>query len=194
METKKFNIVLLGTPGSGKGTQAKLIAEKYGLKHISTGDLFRKEISLHNSLGIEAQSFIDKGELCPDKLTLDMLNDYIGLFPDEKGYILDGVPRTIKQAQLLDGVGYDHKINIDIVIYLSVKQREIVRRMIERAAVESRSDDTPEVIKNRINNYFAQTKPLESYYQKDKIFKINGMDTPENVFKEICHVLDQFIH
>lgn len=193
METKKFNIVLLGTPGSGKGTQAKMIAEKYNLKHVSTGELFRKEISLHNALGIQAQSYIDRGELCPDTLTLDMLNDYLNHFSDAKGYILDGVPRTIKQAQLLDGVGYDKKITIDLVIYLAVNQREIEKRMLERAKLEGRSDDTPEVIKNRINNYFAQTKPLESYYQKDKIFRINGMNEPEEVFKDVCTVIDKYI-
>ncbi|HNW67562.1 MAG TPA: adenylate kinase [Bacteroidales bacterium] len=190
---KKFNIVLLGAPGSGKGTQAQKITEKYGLKHVSTGELFRKEISLQNELGLKAQSYIDRGELCPDILTIEMLHHYLDLFPEAKGYILDGVPRTIKQAQLLDGVGYPKNIPVDLIIYLSVNQLEIVARMIKRAEIEKRSDDTPEVIKNRINNYFAQTKPLESYYQKSKIYKVNGMNDAETVFTDICHIIDQFI-
>ena len=107
----QFNIVLLGAPGSGKGTQAPKIMEKYGLFHISTGDMFRKEIASQSPIGLKAKSIIERGELCPDDVTLDMLNSFLSKLGECKGYILDGVPRTLEQAHMMDGINYDKPIS-----------------------------------------------------------------------------------
>lgn len=183
---EKFNIVMLGAPGSGKGTQAKFIAEQFHLAHISTGDLFRKEIASGNALGLEAKSYIDRGSLCPDSLTINMLHDFLGQLPEVRGHIFDGVPRTIQQAEMLDGVGFPTRLPLNMVINLNVDQEEIVARMLKRAAIEKRSDDTPEIIEKRISNYFAQTKPLEEYYEAKGILRqVNGMGSVESISKAI---------
>lgn len=187
---ERFNIVMLGAPGSGKGTQAKVMAEKFNLAHISTGDLFRKNISAGTTLGIEAQSYIGRGALCPDSLTINMLYDALAQMPDIKGCILDGVPRTIEQADMLAGKGHPSTLPIHLVINLNVEQDEIVRRMLRRAELEGRADDTPEIIEKRIANYFAQTKPLENYYEaKGVLRQVNGMDTVEAISAAIEQVV-----
>ncbi len=187
---EKFNIVMLGAPGSGKGTQAKLMAEKFNLAHISTGDLFRKNISAGTALGQEAQSYISRGALCPDSLTINMLHDALAQMPDIKGCILDGVPRTIEQADMLAGKGVPTSLPIHLVINLNVEQDEIVRRMLKRAELEGRADDTPEIIEKRIANYFAQTKPLEEYYEaKGVLRQVNGMDSVEAISSAIEQVV-----
>ncbi len=189
---KKFNIVMLGAPGSGKGTQAKIMAQKFNLAHVSTGDLFRKNIANNTSLGVEAQSYINRGALCPDSLTINMLHDCLEQMPEIIGSILDGVPRTIQQAEMLDGIGHDKQLPISLVINLNVDEAEIIKRMLNRARLEGRSDDTPEIIEKRIANYFAQTKPLEEYYAAKGILRhINGMDTVENISAEICRILEE---
>ena len=189
---KKFNIVMLGAPGSGKGTQAKIMAQKFNLAHVSTGDLFRKNIANNTSLGVEAQSYINRGVLCPDSLTINMLHDCLEQMPEIIGSILDGVPRTIQQAEMLDGIGHDKQLPISLVINLNVDEAEIIKRMLNRARLEGRSDDTPEIIEKRIANYFAQTKPLEEYYAAKGILRhINGMDTVENISAEICRILEE---
>ncbi|MBQ7550822.1 MAG: adenylate kinase [Bacteroidales bacterium] len=188
---KKFNIVMLGAPGSGKGTQAQLMAQEFGLQHISTGELFRKQIASKSALGLEAQSYIDKGNLCPDSLTINMLYDYLTHFESAKGFILDGVPRTIQQAEMLDGVGMSESLNVDLVINLNVPEDEIIRRMLERAKLQGRSDDTPEIIEKRIHNYFTLTRPLEDYYQKKSILsQVNGRGTIEEIFEEIKKLIE----
>ena len=187
---KKFNIVMLGAPGSGKGTQAKIMAQKFNLAHVSTGDLFRKNIANSTPLGVEAQSYINRGALCPDSLTINMLHDCLEQMPEIIGSILDGVPRTIQQAEMLDGIGHDKNLSISLVINLNVDEEEIIKRMLNRARLEGRSDDTPEIIEKRIANYFAQTKPLEEYYAAKGLLRhINGMDTVENISEEICRII-----
>lgn len=188
---EKFNIVMLGAPGSGKGTQAKILAEKFNLAHISTGDLFRKQISSGSPLGLEAKSYIDRGALCPDSLTINMLHDFLTKLPEVKGHIFDGVPRTVQQAQMLDGVGFPTVLPLHLVLNLNVDADEISRRLLKRAEIEGRSDDTPEIIEKRIQNYFAQTKPLEDYYEKKGILRqINGIGTVEEIFAELCKVVE----
>lgn len=187
---EKFNIVMLGAPGSGKGTQAKIMAQKFQFSHVSTGDLFRKNMSEGTPLGIEARSYIDRGALCPDSLTINMLHDFLENMPEVKGCILDGVPRTTLQAEMLDGVGHAKHLPIHLVINLNVEPDELMKRMLNRAKLEGRSDDTPEIIAKRFENYFAQTKPLEEFYAKKGILRqINGMDTVENISAEICRVV-----
>ncbi|MEG1555893.1 MAG: adenylate kinase [Bacteroidales bacterium] len=186
-----LNIVLLGAPGSGKGTQAQLIKEKYRLDHVSTGDMFRREIASKSAIGLHAKEIIDRGGLCPDSLTLDMLNSYLIKFHAAKGYILDGVPRTIEQAKMMDGIDYAPPVPVTLVIYIYVEEEEMTKRILKRAELLGRSDDTPEVIKTRISNYYRQTKPLKNYYEKQhKLYEVNGMNSVEEVFKNICIIID----
>lgn len=189
---KKFTIVMLGAPGSGKGTQAKILAQKFNLAHISTGDLFRKQIASGNALGQEAKSYIDRGALCPDSLTINMLHDFLSTMPEVEGYILDGVPRTTDQADMLAGKGMDKTLPIDLVLNLNVDKDELKSRMLKRAAIEGRSDDTPEIIEKRMANYFAQTKPLEEYYEKKGILRqIHGMGSVESITADLAKAIEE---
>lgn len=191
MNNNQFNIVLLGAPGSGKGTQAPKLMEKFKLHHISTGDMFRKEIASQSPIGIKAKSIIDNGGLCPDDVTLDMLNSYLSKLGECKGYILDGVPRTIEQAQMLDGINYDKPVSISKVVYIKIDEEEIIKRILKRAAELGRTDDTLEVAKNRTEQYFKLTHPLIDYYKKQgKLIEINGMQTIDEVFADICKALE----
>lgn len=191
MNNNQFNIVLLGAPGSGKGTQAPKLMEKFKLHHISTGDMFRKEIASQSPIGIKAKSIIDNGGLCPDDVTLDMLNSYLSKLGECKGYILDGVPRTIEQAQMLDGINYDKPVSISKVVYIKIDEEEIIKRILKRAAELGRTDDTPEVAKNRTEQYFKLTHPLIDYYKKQgKLIEIDGMQTIDEVFADICKALE----
>mgnify|MGYP003296922393 FL=1 len=186
-----MKIIMLGAPGAGKGTQAKLIAEKFGFDHVSTGDLFRYEISHKTPLGLKAQEIINRGDLCPDDITLGMLNNHIQKHADSKGFIFDGVPRTIKQAEMLDDKNLFKDLNIDMVLYLYVEMEEVERRILKRAQIENRADDTPETVKSRVANFFEQTMPLEEYYNNEgKVIRIDGMQDIEHVFADICKAIE----
>jgi adenylate kinase len=161
----QINLVMFGAPGSGKGTQAKQMAEKFNLEHVSTGDLFRYEISHKTPLGLKAQEIINRGDLCPDDITLGMLRNHIEKHADSKGFIFDGVPRTIKQAEMLDDPTFFKSLDITKVIYLKVEMEEVQRRILKRAEIEQRADDTPATVKARVENFFAQTMPLVDYYR-----------------------------
>ncbi len=188
---KQINIVMFGAPGSGKGTQAKQMAEKFQLEHVSTGDLFRYEISHKTPLGLKAQEIINRGDLCPDDITLGMLRNHIEKHTDSKGFIFDGVPRTIKQAEMLDDPSFFTDLDITKVIYLKVEMEEVQRRILKRAEIEQRADDTPATVKARVENFFAQTMPLVDYYEKQgKLVEINGMQDIEHVFSDICKVIE----
>ena len=188
-----FNIVLLGAPGSGKGTQAVLLKEKYELAHASTGDLYRKEMAACSPLGMRAKEIINRGDLCPDELTLDMLYQFCCSCNHTRGFLLDGVPRTIEQAQMMEGTGYPNIIPVTLAVYLEVDENEVVERLSKRAIELNRADDTPEVIRQRIVNYEIQTKPLIDYYHaQNKLIKVNGMQSVEDVFADICKMIDQF--
>ncbi|MBQ2513968.1 MAG: adenylate kinase [Bacteroidales bacterium] len=188
---KQINIVMFGAPGSGKGTQAKQMAEKFQLEHVSTGDLFRYEISHKTPLGLKAQEIINRGDLCPDDITLGMLRNHIEKHADSKGFIFDGVPRTIKQAEMLDDPSFFTDLDITKVIYLKVEMEEVQHRILKRAEIEQRADDTPATVKARVENFFAQTMPLVDYYEKQgKLVEINGMQDIEHVFSDICKVIE----
>lgn len=187
-----FNIVLLGAPGCGKGTQADLIKRRYNLYHVSTGDLYRKEIAAGTELGLMAKELIDRGELCPDELTLNMLFEYLTHHSRTKGFILDGVPRTLEQAHMMEGVGFDHVININMAIYLKVEKEVVAERLYKRAQLIGRTDDSPEVIKQRIITYENLTYPVAKYFrQKGLLYKIDGMRSVEEVFGDICKAIDE---
>jgi len=188
-----FNIVLLGAPGSGKGTQALLLKEKYSLEHASTGDLYRKEMAACSPLGMKAKEIINRGDLCPDELTLDMLYHFCCSCKKTRGFLLDGVPRTLEQAQMMEGNGYPNVIPVTLAVYLEVDENEVVERLSKRAVELNRADDTPEVIRQRIVNYELQTKPLiDYYYAQNKLIKVNGMQSVEEVFADICKMIDSF--
>jgi len=188
-----FNIVLLGAPGSGKGTQANLLKQRYHLEHISTGDLYRKEIASGSPIGMMAKRIIDKGNLCPDELTLDLLYHFCSSFKNAHGFLLDGVPRTLKQAQMMEGIGYPHIIPITLAIYIKVDEDEVIDRLAKRAILLKRTDDTPEVIRQRFINYESQTKPLIAHYrEQNKLIKVNGMQSVEEVFLNICEDIDVY--
>ena len=188
-----FNIVLLGAPGSGKGTQADLLKEQFSLVHASTGDLYRKEMAACSPLGMRAKEIINRGDLCPDELTLDMLYQFCLSHKNSRGFLLDGVPRTLEQAQMMEGIGYPNIIPVTMAIYLEVDENVVVERLAKRAAELNRTDDTPEVIRQRIANYERQTKPLIDYYHaQNKLIKANGMQTVEDVFLDICKMIDHF--
>lgn len=191
MDMKQINIVVFGAPGSGKGTQAKRMAEKFGLMHVSTGDLFRYEMSNKTPLGLKAQEIINRGDLCPDDITLGMLKNHIDNNKESKGFIFDGVPRTIKQAEMLDDKSLFDSIDITKVIYLKVDTEEVERRILKRAQIEQRADDTPETVKARVGNFFAQTMPLVDYYRSQgKLAEVDGMQDIDNVFGSICEIIE----
>ena len=190
--SNQITLVMFGAPGSGKGTQAKQMAEKFNLEHVSTGDLFRYEISHKTPLGLKAQEIINRGGLCPDDITLGMLRNHIEKHADCKGFIFDGVPRTIKQAEMLDDPTFFKSLDITKVIYLKVEMEEVQRRILKRAEIEQRADDTPATVKTRVENFFAQTMPLVDYYRNQgKLVEINGMQDIEHVFADICAVVEK---
>ena len=182
-----LNLILFGPPGSGKGTQASNIVEKYNLLHISTGDLFRYEMGNNTPLGIEAKSYISKGELVPDEVTIGMLKNKVNANPDVNGYIFDGFPRTIAQANALDNFLSEKGEEVSILIALDVSDDEIVKRLLNRGLTSGRADDNDEsIIRNRIDVYNAETAQVYSYYaEKSKSNKVDGLGTIEEIFDRI---------
>ncbi len=188
-----INIILFGPPGSGKGTQSIKIAEKYGLVHISTGDIFRREIRGKSDLGIKVRSFIEKGELVPDELLIDILKAAMVKYHDPKGFVFDGFPRTITQARDLDKLMEEMGSKITLVLVLDVNEDEIIGRLLKRAELEGRSDDNEDVIKNRLKVYRDETEPLIRFYEGKKLSEIvNGIGGIDNIFNNLCEVIDRY--
>lgn len=189
-----LNLILLGGPGSGKGTQAALIKQCFQLEHISTGEMFRKEMAKGTEIGLLAKATIDKGDLCSDELTMAVLRNCLASFENSKGFIFDGVPRTIAQAEMMDNLDDRSFTPIHTVFHLHVNEEEIVNRIVKRAKEEGRSDDTPEIVKHRIQNYYLQTSPLIKYYKdQNKLIEINGMQTVEVVFSNISTHIKKYL-
>ena len=190
-----INLILFGPPGSGKGTQAAKLVEKYNLLHISTGDLFRYEIGNSTPLGMEAKSYIDKGELVPDSVTIGMLRNKVEANPEVAGYIFDGFPRTVPQAQALDQLMGELSTSISKLILLDVDDDEIVTRLLERGKTSGRSDDQNEgTIRNRINVFKSETSPVYDFYaEQDKSVKVQGMGTIDMIFDRLCEEIDVFV-
>lgn len=187
-----FNIVIFGAPGSGKGTQSERIAKKYGLHHISTGEVLRQEIADKSELGLIAQEYISNGYLVPDDLVINMLADMINKHPDIKGFLFDGFPRTITQGEALDSLLREKNTSIAMVLNLSVDEKESISRMLKRGEQSGRSDDNLETIKKRIEVYKEQTEPLTDYYKKQgKLFRITGSGTSEDVLEKIMEEIDR---
>src|SRR3954466_16401428 len=159
-----FNIILFGPPGSGKGTQSERLVLKYGLKHLSTGDLLRSEIAAQTPLGLEAKSFMDKGQLVPDEVVIGMISSALDNNPDAKGFLFDGFPRTEAQAEALDKLLKMKKTEIHVVLALQVSEEELVNRLLNRGKTSGRSDDTgEEVVRARIKEYQDKTTVVADY-------------------------------
>ena len=188
------NFVLFGKPGSGKGTQAEHLSEKYKLYHISTGDLFRKNISQNTNLGLLAQSYMDKGELVPDEVTIKMLENEIKENPKSKGFLFDGFPRTIAQAESLDKFLKSINMQINATIALDVDEEELISRIIDRGKTSNRSyDQDIEKIQNRFNEYNIKTSTLSKYYKdQKKFFEVDGSGTVDEITKRLFDLIDSF--
>lgn len=214
-----MKIILLGAPGAGKGTQAKSISNKYSIPHISTGDIFRKNISEMTPLGIEAKKYIDNGKLVPDELTIDLVKDRLMQADCKNGCLLDGFPRTVKQAEALDKFLSENDDNIDVALLVEVAREFILERMTGRRVCPScgasyhvkfnppknvgtcdvcgsdvihRADDTEETVNKRLDIYDEQTQPLIEYYKNIGLLSVvDGTQAINDVFKNVCEVLEK---
>ncbi|AGK99201.1 adenylate kinase [Clostridium pasteurianum] len=212
-----MNIILLGPPGAGKGTQAKQISDKYNIPHISTGDIFRKNISEKTELGVKAQGYIDKGLLVPDELTIDIVKDRLSNVDCKNGFLLDGFPRTVKQAEALDLFLEDKEHKIDYALLIKVPESSILERMTGRRVcskcgasyhikfnpskvagkcdicgsdIIQRKDDSEETVQERLDVYSRQTEPLIDYYTSAKILcAVDGTQDIDVVFENVCDIL-----
>jgi adenylate kinase len=188
-----LNIVLFGPPGAGKGTQSEKLIAKYQLIHLSTGDIFRANIKGATELGMLAKSFMDKGQLVPDEVTISMLESEVNKYPDAKGFIFDGFPRTIAQAKALDIFLSKRGQSLSAVLSLEVKEDELRQRLAERAKSSGRPDDAnPEVIQKRIDVYKNETFPLKDHFTAQGKYKgINGIGEIDEIFNSLCAKIDE---
>ena len=189
-----FNLVLFGPPGSGKGTQSANILQTYGLRHISTGDLLRSEVATQTPLGVEAKKYMDQGLLVPDEVVIGMISSKIDEFPEARGFIFDGFPRTKAQAESLDNLLEFKNTQIHLVLSLEVPQEELTRRMIGRGATSGRTDDTAEVITRRIDEYRSKTAPVAEYYDlQRKLEVIRGDQGIDETFRSLSRQIDKHL-
>ena len=188
-----FNLVLFGPPGSGKGTQSERLVEKYSLMHLSTGNLLREEIAQQTPLGLEAKSFMDKGQLVPDEIVIGMVDSFFDKHRDAKGFLFDGFPRTVAQAEALDKLLELKKTEITTVLALKVGDEELIKRLLIRGKTSGRSDDTDEaVIRKRLAVYNNETTPVADYYQKDRKFQaVKGEGSIEDIFGLLSDAIDK---
>ena len=187
------NLVLFGPPGAGKGTQANFLKEKYDLVHISTGDVFRYNIKNETALGMLAKSYMDKGELVPDQVTIDMLNKEVEKNAGANGFIFDGFPRTNAQAKALDELMDSKDSQINAMVALEVDDEVLVNRLLERGKTSGRADDADEsIIRNRIKEYYSKTAILKDYYAaQDKYFGVDGVGSIEDITVRLSAVIDK---
>jgi len=191
-----LNIVICGAPGSGKGTQSKLIAEKYNLKHLSTGDMLRNEIKLQTEIGKKAEQFISRGQLVPDEMIVAMLDHVLDKeMHHYKGIILDGFPRTFAQAEALEKLLKKRNEEISLLLDLKVNDEELISRLLKRAEISNRSDDKLDVIRKRLEIYYQNADEVNNFYKKtNKYVAIEGIGTVEEIFSRISQIIDSKIN
>ena len=186
-----MRLILMGPPGAGKGTQAKVIAEKYGVPAVSTGDIFRANVSEGTPLGQEAQRYMDAGDYVPDEVTNGMVRDRLAETDAASGFLLDGYPRTLAQVDELDAMLADLDASLDAVVLLVVDEDELVSRLVQRAQSDGRSDDTEEVVRHRQEVYHEQTEPLvEVYSRRGLVRTVDGIGSVEEVSGRVFGELD----
>ena len=190
-----YNLILFGPPGCGKGTQSDKLVEKYGLVHLSTGNLLRQEIKDKTPLGLEAKNFIDKGQLVPDEVVIGMVDSYFDQHKDANGFLFDGFPRTVAQAKALDKLMELKKTEIGKVLMLDVDEEELIKRLVLRGKTSGRSDDADENIqRNRQEVYKKETLPVAAYYSKSgKVAKVDGMGSISEIFDRLSFHIDKKI-
>ncbi|HEY8659848.1 MAG TPA: adenylate kinase [Hanamia sp.] len=188
-----FNLILFGPPGSGKGTQSEKLIAKYNLKHLSTGDLLRSEITRKTILGLEAKKYMDKGNLVPDEVVIGMINDALDNHPDVEGFLFDGFPRTAIQAEELDDLLKQKNTCIDVMLALDVSEDELIKRLVKRGETSGRSDDNNEqVIRARIMEYHQKTAAVADHYQKaNKVIFIKGEGGIDEIFNRLSKEIDR---
>lgn len=188
-----FNLILFGPPGSGKGTQSEKLILKYHLKHLSTGDLLRSEINNQTPLGLEAQNFMDKGQLVPDEVVIGMISSALDANTQANGFLFDGFPRTSAQAEALDKLLELKKTSIAVMLALEVSEEELVKRLLKRGETSGRSDDNNDnVIRARIVEYHKKTAPVADHYMKSgKVVMVEGEGSVDVIFASLCNEIDQ---
>ena len=196
IKNNMLNLILFGKPGSGKGTQASLIKNKYNLVHISTGDVFRKNMSNKTDLGMLAKGYMEKGELVPDEVTVNMLKEELEDHLPCEGFIFDGFPRTSYQAEKLDALLTKYSLNIHLTIALDVDNETLIKRLLNRGKSSGRADDQSEdKIKKRLQEYDKKTKPLIEFYTKQNKYKsINGIGEMDDITARIVNLLDNYLN
>jgi adenylate kinase len=190
-----FNIILFGPPGSGKGTQSEKLIDKYGLVHLSTGDLLRKERKLRTPLGIEAQQFVDKGQLVPDEVVIGMISSALDENADARGFLFDGFPRTTAQAEALDKLLELKKSDISLVLFLDVNEEELIKRLVHRGKTSGRTDDADETVqRKRQDVYKSETLPVAAHYARaKKVVNVNGIGGIDDIFSRLSAQIDKKI-
>lgn len=189
-----LNLVLFGPPGAGKGTQSQKLIEKFGLIHLSTGDLLRNEIAEGSGLGLEAKKLMDAGILVPDEVVIGMISNKLDANPNANGFIFDGFPRTVAQAEALDALLSNKNAPISGMIALEVNDQELEHRLLLRGQASGRADDAnPEVIRKRVKEYNEKTAPVAGYYKNQHKFKsVNGIGSIEEIFDAICTIIKTY--
>ncbi len=190
-----LNIIIFGAPGSGKGTQSQKLIDKYHLTHISTGDVLRNEIKKQTELGKLADKYMSEGQLVPDEVVINILKELFDDNLDNRGYIFDGFPRTLKQGEAMDNMLREKEKGINVVLWLDVDDEELIDRLLKRGLESGRDDDTLETIKSRLQVYYNETEPLKDFYSKQgKLAKIEGVGSVDDIFSRIEKVVDNLEH
>lgn len=186
------NMIIFGPPGAGKGTQSERLIKKYGFVHISTGDLFRWHTKNNTPLGIRVNDIMSSGALVPDEITIAMLKEEVEKTPDAAGFLFDGFPRTVAQAEALDVFMQDNNMAIDCVVALDVSEAELRKRIAKRKELEHRTDDAEDKLNKRISEYFSKTVKVLPYYEaQGRLHTVNGVGDIDTIFQSICAIIDK---